>query len=72
MNEIGGELHEYIGSRSMKDDHFSTQVLDEVQNLRTKLSSEVIERVQEDEAIVHAINEYTRALQEGLRIVGSS
>jgi len=27
---------------------------------------------QEDEAIVHAINEYTRALQEGLRIVGSS
>ena len=25
----------------------------------------------QDEAIVHAINEYTRALQEGLRIVGS-
>ena len=36
------------------------------------LNAEKEERVAEDEQIVHAINDYTRALQDGLRIVNQS
>lgn len=39
--------------------------------MKTELQAEKDERVSEDEQIVAAINEYTRALQEGLRIVNS-
>jgi hypothetical protein len=72
VNDVAGELHEFITGRTMQDQKFGAQLSDEVSTLRARLKVETSDRIQEDEAIVHAINEYTRALQEGLRIVGSS
>ena len=40
--------------------------------VKSALNAEKEERVAEDEQIVHAINDYTRALQDGLRIVNQS
>ena len=54
------------------DDKFQTIVLTEIAALKGALNAEKEERVAEDEQIVHAINDYTRALQDGLRIVNQS
>ena len=55
----------------MIDEKFQTLVIEEIAVMKQELSSERDERVSEDEQIVAAINEYTKALQEGLRIVNS-
>ena len=47
-------------------------MLQELGLLRTALEAERAERISEDETIVAAVNDYTRALQDGLRIVSSS
>lgn len=72
INEVAGELQDFIADRSRRDQQSNTEIVDELAALRSRLSTETSDRIQEDEAIVNAINEYTRALQEGLRIVGSS
>jgi hypothetical protein len=58
--------------RSAQEDKMHMRMTEELGTLRSKLSVETADRMQEDEAIVNAINEYTRALQAGLRIVGST
>jgi hypothetical protein len=72
INEVAGELHDFITERGRREQQMSTKIVDELAGLRSQLKAETSDRIQEDEAIVNAINEYTRALQEGLRIVGSS
>lgn len=72
VNELAGEMHNVMVSRNDKEQRFTIQLADDVACLQKQVSAETQERVREDEAIVSAINEYTRALQEGLRIVGSS
>jgi hypothetical protein len=72
VGELSADLHEYMAARATQDDTVGARVLDELSALRGGLAAETADRMHEDEAIVHAINEYTRALQEGLRIVGSS
>ena len=47
-------------------------MLTEIAAVKSALNAEKEERVAEDEQIVHAINDYTRALQDGLRIVNQS
>jgi hypothetical protein len=42
-----------------------------VSALKAALALEREERVAEDDEIVQAVNDYTRALQEGLKIVNS-
>ena len=46
--------------------------MNEVNVLKSALQAEREERQSEDEQIVHAINDYTRALQDGLRIVNNT
>ena len=46
-------------------------MLDEIAAMKAEVQAEKEERISEDEQIVGAINEYTRALQDGLRIVSS-
>lgn len=57
--------------RHMIDEKFQSLVLDEIAAVRSELKAEQEERVAEDEQIVGAINDYTRALQDGLRLVSS-
>lgn len=47
------------------------QVLDDIATLKNQMLVEREERMSEDEQIVQAINDYTKALQDGLRIVNT-
>jgi hypothetical protein len=53
------------------DEKFQALVLDEIAGIKAEVQAEKEERISEDEQIVGAINEYTRALQDGLRLVSS-
>ena len=46
-------------------------MLGELAGLKNKMQMEREERISEDEQIVLAINDYTKALQDGLRIVSA-
>lgn len=72
VGELSGELQEFATTRNAQEEQKTMRLTEELGCLRTKLSAETADRMQEDEAIVHAINEYTKALQAGLRIVGST
>jgi len=62
------ELNE-LTSRSSGETKFQTTILEEMKLIRQSLKSETDARINEDETIVNAINEYTKALQDGLRLV---
>eukprot|EP00892_Ulva_mutabilis_P001376 jgi/Ulvmu1/11239/UM073_0011.1 len=70
--ELASEVHEFEQNKRAQEGQFQTRMAEEIGMLRDRLNVETTERMQEDETIVTAINEYTRALQEGLRIVGST
>jgi glycyl-tRNA synthetase beta subunit len=72
LQSLSTELHEFISARTIQDEHLNTHIVDELSALQGRINAETADRIQEDEAIVHAINEYTKALQDGLRIVSSS
>lgn len=69
---------EFQSIASLKDnsvdvyDKFQGVVMQEVNMLKAAIHAEKEERQSEDEQIVHAINDYTRALQDGLRIVNNT
>jgi hypothetical protein len=63
-----GQLREAIGSRLHNDDKFQAVVLGEISSVKSALQMEREERVSEDEQIVFAINDYTAAMQDGLRL----
>jgi SF-assemblin/beta giardin len=71
VSDVVAELHAHIASRGDADAQLAARVRGDLSDFNMRLNAEVADRVAEDEAIVHAVNEYTRALQEGLRIVGS-
>jgi hypothetical protein len=48
---------------------FQGMVLSEIATIKRALNEEKSERVCEDERIVLAVNEYTKAMQDGLRLV---
>lgn len=70
--QLATELASVTRRADTHDDKFQTIVLTEIAALKGALNAEKEERVAEDEQIVHAINDYTRALQDGLRIVNQS
>jgi hypothetical protein len=70
--QLGSELRSLATRAETHDDTFQTIVLTEIAAVKSALNAEKEERVAEDEQIVHAINDYTRALQDGLRIVNQS
>ena len=65
------EVHVPADGRHVIDEKFQALVLDEIAGVKAEVQAEKDERISEDEQIVGAINEYTRALQDGLRIVSS-
>ena len=72
MAELGTIIDAVVRRQETHDDKFQTVVLTEIAAIKGALNAEKEERVAEDEQIVHAINDYTRALQDGLRIVNQS
>ncbi len=61
----------HAGNRNLTDEKFQTVVLDELACLKMAVNAEREERVAEDDEIVQAVNDYTRALQDGLRLVNN-
>mmetsp|Transcript_6999 Transcript_6999/g.11898 ORF Transcript_6999/g.11898 Transcript_6999/m.11898 type:complete len:262 (-) Transcript_6999:715-1500(-) len=71
LNTLRGEIHDVLGNRNVMDEQFKNAALDDVASLKAALALEREERIAEDDEIVQAVNDYTRALQEGLKIVNS-
>ena len=69
FNVIQATLSDTLASNQNREEQFRSLVLGEVATLKNGLQVEVEERQAEDEQIVLAINAYTKALQDGLRIV---
>ncbi|MEW5318305.1 MAG: hypothetical protein WDW38_009538 [Sanguina aurantia] len=69
VSNLRQEVHDVLGNRNTSDDQFKTAVWEEVTGLKAGLELEREERVAEDDEIVQAINDYTKALQDGLKIV---
>ncbi|GFR51740.1 hypothetical protein Agub_g14186 [Astrephomene gubernaculifera] len=71
VSSLRSEVHDAIANRNMLDDQFKGAVLDEVAGLKAALALEREERIAEDDEIVQAVNDYTKALQEGLKLVSA-
>ncbi|PNW80868.1 hypothetical protein CHLRE_07g332950v5 [Chlamydomonas reinhardtii] len=71
VSALRAEVHDAIGNRNLADDQFKGAVLDEVAGLKAALALEREERIAEDDEIVQAVNDYTKALQEGLKLVSA-
>mmetsp|Transcript_13822 Transcript_13822/g.24301 ORF Transcript_13822/g.24301 Transcript_13822/m.24301 type:complete len:265 (-) Transcript_13822:549-1343(-) len=69
VNQLRTEVHDVLGNRNLNDEQFKGAVLDEISNLKSNLQLEREERMAEDDEIVQAINDYTKALQDGLKLV---
>lgn len=69
---LQNEVADLTAGRSVADERFQAAVLQEMSLLKNALEVERAERVSEDETIVAAVNDYTRALQDGLRIVANT
>lgn len=71
LGQLQSELQQLLSGRHAIDEKFQQLVLEEISTLKGDIDLERSERLQEDDQIVVAINEYTLALQDGLRIVSS-
>ncbi|GMH41961.1 hypothetical protein BSKO_09880 [Bryopsis sp. KO-2023] len=72
ISKMRGEMQEVMGVRNSSESKFQSVVLEEINQIKAKVQAETEARVAEDEEIVNAINDYTRALQDGLRIVSQT
>ncbi|GAX74372.1 hypothetical protein CEUSTIGMA_g1820.t1 [Chlamydomonas eustigma] len=72
LSGLRSEIHEALGNRNMADEHFKNSTLDDITNIKSALQLEREERIAEDDEIVQAINDYTKALQEGLKLVSTT
>merc|ERR1719198_1128746 len=66
------ELEESKRMREKGDEKFQTFILEEVAALKNGLVMESQAREQADDDIVQALNHYTKALQDALRIVNQA
>ena len=65
-------LSEYKRVRDRGDEKFQAFVLEEIASMKNSLVVETQSREQSDEDIIQALNHYTKALQDALRIVNSA
>ena len=72
LQTLHTEIHGSITNRTGADEKFHSLILGEMASLKNKLQMEQEQRRSEDEQIVLAINAYTKALQDGLRIVNTA
>mmetsp|Transcript_50135 Transcript_50135/g.119340 ORF Transcript_50135/g.119340 Transcript_50135/m.119340 type:complete len:267 (+) Transcript_50135:92-892(+) len=67
--QLRGELEDLKRVRGKGDDKFQTFILEEIAAVKEGLSAESTAREEADDDIVQALNHYTKALQDALRIV---
>ena len=72
LSTLRESLLEYRRLRDQGDDKFQSFVLEESASLKNATVIETQSREQSDDDIVSALNHYTRALQDALRIVNST
>ena len=72
FSALRDSLAEYKKLRDRGDDKFQGFVLEEIAALKNSLVIETQSREQSDEDIIQALNHYTKALQDALRIVNSN
>ena len=72
VQSLQAEVQSVTGAKNSAEDRFQAVVQNELNALKAAVAAEREERQSEDEQIVHAINDYTRALQDGLRIVNNT
>lgn len=72
LGQLRSEIHEVLGNRNVTDEKFQAVVLEELASLKGAMAAEREERVAEDDEIIMAVNDYTKALQDGLRIVANT
>ncbi len=66
---IQSDIARLQDKESTASDSFQNAVLSEIQNVKRALNEEQQERIGEDARIIDAVNDYTRVMQEGLRLV---
>lgn len=71
-SQIREELDDAKRTRERGDEKFQTFILEEVATLKNGLVLESQTREQADDDIVQALNHYTKALQDALRIVNQA
>ncbi|KAG1659271.1 hypothetical protein FOA52_008200 [Chlamydomonas sp. UWO 241] len=71
LSSLRSEVHNVLGSHNEADAQFKATSLEEMGALKAALHLEREERIAEDDEIVQAINDYTKALQEGLKLVSN-
>jgi len=64
-------LVDYKRTRDLGDEKFQAFVVEELATLKNSVTTETQTRESSDEDIITALNHYTRALQDALRIVNS-
>lgn len=69
LEQLEASIKDVIASRSTAEDRFQAWAMDEIATLKAAMDEEREARIAEDEDIVNALNDYTRALQEGLKLV---
>eukprot|EP00898_Chlorokybus_atmophyticus_P004769 jgi/Chlat1/5293/Chrsp35S05195 len=69
--KVASEVGESLAARARADEAFRAETAAELTTLKALVASEREERVSEDDQIVQALNDYTRALQDGLRLVNN-
>lgn len=67
--QLGAELEEIARARESGDDKFQTFILEEIAAMKNGLVFESNAREEADDDIVQALNHYTKALQDALRII---
>mmetsp|Transcript_1315 Transcript_1315/g.4413 ORF Transcript_1315/g.4413 Transcript_1315/m.4413 type:complete len:277 (+) Transcript_1315:149-979(+) len=72
LHELRNEISEIKLIRTDEANRAYTKIMEEIAGLKAMVDAERSDRISEDEQIVFAINDYTRALQDGLRIVNTS
>lgn len=72
LGSLRAEVHDALGARNAADEKFQAVVLEELAALKSALAAERDERITEDDEIIMAVNDYTKALQDGLRIVANN
>jgi hypothetical protein len=72
LTSLRDSISDYRSERDKGDQKFQAFVLEEIAGFKNSLVIETQSREQSDDDIIRALNHYTKALQDALRLVNSS
>ena len=71
IGKLAASVEDVRHLSSVGEGDFHAVVLEELSALKTQLKQERAERMEEDELIVQAVGEYSKSIQNGLRIANA-